>query len=148
MPLLCTQLCTIDCWWLHCHTCPHFCRPLQAACDMDRGSLQGLCQCLLWRQCVPIPQLLPPLSHVGRVIRRNELLLSSKRCGKMSCVYVGRHPVISGRPCWVWEGNTRMFHWQAGDPPPQGSISYALEEVQDERVLDGLLYWYKGVPYV
>ena len=37
---------------------------------MDRGALQGLCQCLLQPQGIPLPRLFSPFSHLGGVIRR------------------------------------------------------------------------------
>ena len=53
-----------------------------------------------------------------------------------------------GCQCQVWEGQTRLFHWQAGDPQSQGSFSYYLEEGRHEGVPEGLLDWSEGVPDV
>ena len=56
---------------------------LQAACDVDWGTLQGLCQYFLRPQGVPLPHLLSFISPVGGVIRHPELLLAPERCNNV-----------------------------------------------------------------
>ena len=93
---------------------------------MDRGNRQGLRQCSLQLKCVTIHHLFTPLSHIDGVVCRTELLLALERCDKISCDNTGQRPVIGGHLFRVWEGQTRLFHWQAVDPPPQGSLYYTL----------------------
>ena len=57
------------------------------------------------------------------MVLHTELLLAPECCDKMSCDDTGRRPVLRGRHFWVWEGQTRLFHWQASDPRP-GIPSY------------------------
>ena len=66
----------------------------------------------------------------------------------MSYDSTGRLTVLGGRLCQVWDVHTCLFCWQAGDPLPWGSLSYALEEGRYERVPEGRIYWSEGVPYV
>ena len=147
-PFLRTQLRPVNCWRLHYHPCPYLCRPSKAACDLDRGTCKVLLKFLLQPQCVNIPHLLITLSHVDGVVWSPELLLSPESCNNMSCDNTWRRPVLGGRLCRVWEFYNRLFHWHEGDPPPQGSLSYALEEGRHEHVPEGHLYWSKSAPYV
>ena len=66
----------------------------------------------------------------------------------MSCDNTGLRPVLGARLCRVCEVQTRLFHWQASEPPPQGFLSYSMEEGQYEHVPEGCLYWSEGVPNV
>ena len=82
------------------------------------------------------------------MVRRPELLLAPDCCDEVSCDETGLRPVLRRRQCRVWEGQTCLFHWQAGDPPPWYYFSYALEEGRNEGLLEGFLDWSEGVPDV
>ena len=66
----------------------------------------------------------------------------------MSYDNTGRLPVLRGRIFWVLEVQTRLFFLQAGDPPPQDSLSYAFEEGGEDCVQEGYLKRSKVDPYV
>ena len=51
-----------------------------------------------------------------------------------SCVITGNLvAVLRGRFCQVWEGQARLFHGQASDPPNWCSLSESMEEGRNNR---------------
>ena len=57
-----------------------------------------------------------PLSQKYGVVRRTEHLLAPERCNEISCDNTGCRPVFRSCIYRVWESQTRLFHWQAGNP--------------------------------
>ena len=47
-----------------------------------------------------------------------------------------------------WEGHTRIFHRQAGEPLLQDSLPKILEEGRQERIPERVLHWTKRVSNV
>ena len=50
-----------------------------------------------------------PVKQAGLALP-DPTLTAPERCNKVSCDETGRRPVFRGRQCWVWKGQSCLFH--------------------------------------
>ena len=61
------------------------------------------------------------------MVSHMDLFWASKSYNEMSCDSTGRHPVLSGNFCPLWECQSQLFHGQVGDAPLRCYLYKALE---------------------
>ena len=116
------HFCTVHRGYLHRQPGPGLCRPSQLTCALDWAPCNDRRQGLLRPLCDPLPNRCPSLLEAGQVVCCPETHLAHDRCNEVSCDESVLHPVFRGRQCWLWKGQSHLFHWQTGDPSLRCSL--------------------------